>query len=218
MEEDRDMEEDEDMEKDEDIVPLWLKRLADGDEDAAREIWQKYFAQLVSVARRRLGALPRRVADEEDIAASAMGSFYRGVKDGRYAQLGDPNELWKLLATLTAHKAIKQARRHLALKRGGGLVRGESVFVKPDDVEAARGIAQVLGREPTPQFAAMMAESWGELLGGLDDETLRTVALYRIEGYTNAEIAEQLECSERTVERHLVQIRGIWQAEKDGAV
>jgi RNA polymerase sigma factor (sigma-70 family) len=201
----------------EDIVPVWLKKLADGDEDAARDVWVQYFEQLVAVARKRLGALPRRVADEEDIAASAMASFYRGVKDGRFTQLGGPNELWKLLVTLTAHKAIKQARRHLTLKRGGGQVRGESVFMKAEDADVARGIGQVLGREPTPQFAAMMAESWGDLLDQLDDETLRVVALYRIEGYTNAEIAEQLECSERTVERSLAQIRKTWQTPKNAA-
>ena len=81
----------EDPDTDDDIVPVWLQRLADGDEGAARDIWNKYFGQLVTLARRRLGGLPRRIADEEDIAASAMGSFYRGVKDGRYTQLGGPN-------------------------------------------------------------------------------------------------------------------------------
>ena len=46
----------------------------------------------------------------------------------------------------------------------------------------------------------------------VDDDALRQVALSRMEGYNNDEIAEQLGCARRTVARRLELIRKIWLA------
>jgi len=40
-----------------------------------------------------------------------------------------------------------------------------------------------------------------------DDGTLRAVALHKMEGYRNEEIAEKLHCTIRTIERKLARIR-----------
>ena len=60
----------------------------------------------------------------------------------------------------------------------------------------------------------------GGLLERLDDKPrrgppLREVAMRKMEGYTNAELAEQFDCSERTVERGLQLIRRKWKEESD---
>ncbi len=51
----------------------------------------------------------------------------------------------------------------------------------------------------------------GRLLGLLDDP-LRRIALWKLDGYTNEEIAGagMMDCAVRTVERKLERIRGIW--------
>ena len=62
----------------------------------------------------------------------------------------EEEDLWKLLVTVTARKAVAHLRRARRKSRGGGDVRGESVFVREGAEEAPRGIDQVLGQEPTP--------------------------------------------------------------------
>ena len=79
--------------------------------------------------------------------------------------------------------------------------------------EEVTGLDQVLGREPSPEFALQVAEECQGLLDRLGDDTLRCVALRRMEGYRNEEIASQLGCSPRTVARKLRRIRTLWSQE-----
>ncbi len=192
-------------------ISQWIVRLQQGDDRAAGVIWQEYFDKIVRLARRRLGGMPRRAVDEEDVALSAMNSLFRGAEAGRFPRLEDRDDLWKLLVTITARKAMKQQRRHFASKRGGGLVQGESVL-RPSSPQEDRlgGIDQVLGREPTPELAEMLSEACQQMLNGLDDELLKQIANLKLEGYSTAEIAQQLRCSKRTVERKLERVREKW--------
>jgi len=194
-----------------DEVTQWLGQLAQGDELAIQRIWSRYYEQLVRLARKKLGDASRRMADEEDVVLSAFDSFCRGAAAGRFPRLDDRHDLWKLLVTITARKAVAQLRRAHRQKRGSGAVRGESVFQGPDDSIRRAGIDNVLGSEPTPELAAMVSEQCERLLECLDDAALRKVALAKLEGFANEEIAEQLECSPRTVERRLAQIRQQWE-------
>jgi RNA polymerase sigma factor (sigma-70 family) len=194
-----------------DQVSLWLERLRDGDERAPGAIWKQYFEKLVRLARRRLGEMPKRAVDEEDVALSAMNSLFRGAEAGRFPKLEDRDDLWKILVTITARKAMKQQRRHFADKRGGGKVHGESIFSRGgDDSDAAAGIDQVLGNEPTPELADQVSNTCGEMITQLQDDTLERVVLFKLEGYTNDEIAQELDCTTRTVERKLERIRDKW--------
>lgn len=192
-------------------VTQWLRGLADGNESAAQRIWQEYFSRLVEYARRKLDGVPLRSFDEEDVAMSAMNSFCRGMQAGQFDGLEDREDLWKLLLTITARKACANRRRQMADKRGGGRVRGESAFLRarPDD-SYDPGIGDVLGREPTPELAAMVADNCRHLLASLQEESLRQIAQYALEGYTAPEIAEKLGCVRRTVERKLERIRRQW--------
>lgn len=193
-----------------DEVTAWLFQLADGDPLAAERIWRRYFDQLVQFARRKLDGLPRRAVDEEDVALSALHSFCRAVAENRYPELTDRHGVWKVLLTITARKAIAQHRRERAQKRGGGHVRGESAFDAPDGMDETPGIHAVMGREPTPELAALMAETCEELLQRLADPLLREIALRKLEGQTNGQIAQCLEVTERSVERKCSRIRNLW--------
>jgi DNA-directed RNA polymerase specialized sigma24 family protein len=189
-------------------VTGWLVRLRAGDDAAAQPLWEGYFRRLVELARSRLRGVPRVAADEEDVALSAFDSFCRGATQGRFPQLHDRNELWRLLVVITAHKALDRLRHERRQKRGG--VRQLSAL---EDEEA--GVAEVVGREPTPEFAALVADECRRLLDGLGDDELRSVALWKMEGYTTEEIAAKLGCAPRTVERKLRVIRGLWDPEAD---
>ena len=205
------------MSKDEE-VSSWVLHLANGDEEISRQIWNEYFGKLVRLARRKLDGMPLRDVDEEDVALSAMNSFYQGMTKQKFDHLKNREDLWKLLVTITARKATAKLRRHFAQKRGGGGIRGESVFQKRDSFGGRdEGIGNILGHEPTPELATGVAENCQLLLDQLGDETLRQIALMTLEGHRTEEIAVHLGCVRRTVERKLERIREIWSSGIQGA-
>lgn len=197
----------------EDDVTRWMAGLSQNDQLAAQRLWERYYERLVRLAHRKLGAANRRASDEEDVALSAFHSFCQGAAAGRFPRLADRQDLWRLLVTITARKASAHIKREHRQKRGGGLVQGESAFVPRDDGASDAGIEQVLGHEPTPAFAAQVAEQVQHLLDCLGDDSLRGIAIYKLQGYTNEEIAGEIDCALRTVKRRLAQIRDVWQHE-----
>jgi DNA-directed RNA polymerase specialized sigma24 family protein len=192
-------------------VTHWIGQLRAGDQVAAQHLWEGYFRRLVGLARGKLQSLPCRAADEEDVALSAFASFCRGVERGRFPKLADRDDLWRLLVTITARKALHLSRDERSLKRGGGAVRDEAALINHDGSAAEdAAIDEMLGREPTPAFAAQVAEEYQRLLDSLGDADLRTIAVWKMEGYTTEEIAAKLRRAPRTVERKLDLIRRRW--------
>src|SRR5262245_52277436 len=190
-------------------VTTWIGRLRDGDHEAAERLWQRYFGRLVAFARGKLHGVSRRAADEEDVAISAFHSFCQAAQ--RFPRLNDRDDLWQVLVMLTARKAYQERREQQALKRGGTVA---------DDGPRAGGIApqaldDVIGNEPTPEFAATVAEQLEVLLAKLPEGELRQIARLRLEEYTTEEIAARLGITDRTVRRKLVLIRSYW--ENDGS-
>ena len=185
-------------------VSHWIDEVKTGDSVAARQIWERYYERLVSMARQRLHGANRKIADEEDIAVSVFESFYRAAKDGRFPDLSDRDDLWRLLLRMAARKIIDQHRHDQRLRRGGENVIQPLMNIGPDGDEV---VLQVIGDEPTPEMVLMMTESCEQLLNHLGDEKLQKIAIAKMDGYTNIEIAGQLGCSERTVERKLHLIR-----------
>jgi len=112
---------------------------------------------------------------------------------------------------MTARKVIDLRRREGRQRRGGGNVRGDSVLTGPNRDE--RAFDAVIGHEPDPEFAAIMTEQYQRLLDKLGDAELQTIAVAAMEGYSNEEIAQKLNCAVRTVERRRELIRKKWEAE-----
>jgi DNA-directed RNA polymerase specialized sigma24 family protein len=191
-------------------VSRWLGQLQGGDALAVRPLWQRYFHRLVELARQRLRGSARRVADEEDVALSALDSFCRAAEQGRFPDLADRDSLWRLLVVMTARKANQLGRDEGRQKRGGAL---QPVAEMAGEGEEAL-LDQLLSHEPTPEVAAQMREECARLLGRLGDEELRQVALLRLEGYTVEEVAARLGCVARSVKRKLHLIRNIWEKER----
>jgi DNA-directed RNA polymerase specialized sigma24 family protein len=187
-------------------VTHWIRMLKGGDAVAAQKLWERYFQQLVRLAHRKLQGTLRAAASAEDVALSAFDSFCRGAEQGRFPQLKDRSDLWQLLVLITARKALDVAAYERRLKRRRRPVGGQAGEPPPD-------IEEVLGREPSPEFAAQVAEECQALLARLGDPELEAVAVWKMEGFTNEEIATKLGCVPRTVERKLRVIRSIWSQE-----
>ena len=105
---------------------------------------------------------------------------------------------------------MAQTARQLREKRGGGSVRPVADLADPGPDNEDDILAWAVGSEPTPEFAAMVAEEYRRLLDRLDDDVLRKVAVLRMEGHTSDEIAEKLGCARRTVARQLALIGDSW--------
>lgn len=193
-----------------DSVTRWLAGVKDGDGADIERIWSRYFSRLARLAGTKLPTHGRRAFDEEDVALSAFQSFCDQANRGQFPRLDDRNDLWRILATLTARKAIVAMRRQTRKKRGGGKVMGESGLATPGSRETA-GLAEFCKDEPTPQAAAEFADQLDHLLQKLADPTLKTIALRKLEGFSSADIAAELGVTTRTVDRKLNVIRALWQ-------
>jgi DNA-directed RNA polymerase specialized sigma24 family protein len=186
-------------------ITYWIRLLKAGEAVAAQKLWERYFEQLVRLARRKLQGMARAASSGEDVALSAFDSFCRGAEQGRFPQLHDAGDLWQLLVLITARKAIDVVQYERRQKRRPPGARPAAAEV-PD-------LEEVIGREPSPEFAAQLTEECEALLARLGDPELRAVAVWKMEGYTNEEIAASLACVPRTVERKLRVIRSIWSQE-----
>jgi DNA-directed RNA polymerase specialized sigma24 family protein len=195
-------------------VSVWIDALKNGDQAAAQPLWERYHARLLALARQVLRGARCREADEEDTVQIAFNSFFQGAAGGRFPQLNDRDNLWRLLVVLTARKAINQMRRERCHPSGGVTPSTASAItlVEADDDAA---LEQIVGQEPTPDMAAQVVEQYEILLARLGDDKLRRIAVWKLEGWTNGEIARLLSCSRRTVIRKLDAIRLIWSTEPE---
>lgn len=180
--------------------------LKKGDDEAAHAVWERYFPDLVRVARYKLQDVRRTVEDEEDVAASALDSFCRAAQRGRFPDLADADGLWRLLSQMTARKAIDRIRRRNRRKEVG-----ESAL--NGNESSGDGFPAVAGHDPEPEIAVMFADQVRHAMQRLQDPELKQVALVKLDGLSNEEIAARLGCSVRTVERRLRLIRKIWEQE-----
>jgi DNA-directed RNA polymerase specialized sigma24 family protein len=187
-------------------VTHWIAGVRGGDPAAAERLWERFFPRLDGLARARLRGTARLAADEEDVALSALDSFCRRAGAGQYPHLADRDDLWRLLVVITARKAGHLVRDQSRQRRGGA--------ARPDSSEPT--LEGVLSRDPTPEFAAQVAEEYRRLMAALGDPEVRAVARMRMEGSTVEEIARETGYSPRSIKRKLHLIRGRWGGEVVG--
>jgi RNA polymerase sigma-70 factor (ECF subfamily) len=176
-----------------------MTRLRAGDETAAEEIFQRFAGRLIALARSRLDSLVRRRMDPEDVLQSVFRSFFQRHADGRITLEGWES-LWSLLTVLTLRKCGRKIVYHRAARRD---VRRVASPANPDDT----ALAGAMAREPAPEEAAMLTEIVEQLLRGLSQREQEIVVL-GLQGYGSSEIAAQVHCTERTIQRILARIRG----------
>lgn len=165
-----------------------------GDPEVAARFYSRYAPLLERLADRNLEPGIRRRVGGDEVAHSACRTFLRRIHGGEFALDGD-DQLWSLLCAITLAKLKKKARFHLAAKRG---VRDERNLAPTTAGESAamEPVSDGVG----PAAAAEFADVFEHLLSGLDEEGRQLVCM-KLEQRTDEEVADALECSERTVRR-----------------
>lgn len=185
------------MDFSEDDLTRWIDGLRRGDDRVLLDFWNRFGPALEMLAQRRMEPGLRRRVGPEDVAQSVCRTFFRRMQGGEF-QFGEDTGLWRLLCAITLAKVREKARHHLRLKRG---LQREASLDSPsgaDFVHAAPG--------PTPAESAEFSDVLEHVLSELDDEERRIVEL-RLEDKTQAEIAAELGCAERTVRRMLQRVQ-----------
>ncbi len=176
----------------------WWRQLEAGEESAATEIVDLYYDRLVRLARKRLAGMPPQVADDEGAVISALRSFFSAVQDGQFTRVGDEDDLWRILARITARKSVRQLRVHWKQSGEGG------------QVDRRRELAELFSTDPTPDEEAALVEQCEKCFNALQEETLLQITRMRLQGMGTREIADQLEIHVRSVQRKLNLIKKIW--------
>lgn len=205
-------------------ITQWLERVRQGpDDSAAQHLWERYCRRLAAVAKKRFAAVGAqcRAGDEADAVQEAFTAFFRRVQQGAYPDCRDRNDLWCLLVKITDSKVRQLARGERRQKRGAGKVRGDSVMLGGDSsrgdgfdrLAGATGelpLTEPMVEEPDAAFVDQLVDTFVLSYGALD-EMERKILRGQLQGYTHDEIAKQIGCVTRTVERKLKVIRSRWQ-------
>ena len=186
-------------------ITMFLHQMMAGDEAAVSTLWQRFLPRLLALSRKTLANRPQRMADVDDAVQSAFASFWKRATDGEFGDELDRHNMWNLLGVITVRKSLRQLRHERAAKRGNGRVLTEGSLLRPDGTQGS-----------LDDFSGMYSPTEldvnsTELLQSLDEE-LREIAVLRLLGYRNSEIASQLCCSERTIDRKLDVIRQTWES------
>jgi RNA polymerase sigma factor (sigma-70 family) len=185
---------------------------------------------------RRLGA-SRAVADEQDVAQEALLTVIDGLRNRKFDHLKDRDDLIKLLRFVIWREAIKIKRHQEAARRAdrpGEGARPWAVAAAPAedaagtpefepgpgddrgaalteglrwDCRAEEALTQIAGRERDPRELVAIREEFRAVLATLADERDRHLLLLKLEGYSQAEIAEQFDCCKRTVNLRYQRVR-----------
>ena len=174
-------------------------------EVASQLLWDHYFERLCRYAKSKISRNQQRLIDSEAIASTALYTLFDGLENNRFNHAGNRDELWRILISVTANKASDERRRFRCVKRGAGMVRGDSAF-SAADLHAA--IADHRG-DSDPSDCLEFESVFEELNKRLPNANYRLITSRRLAGYSNQEIAETLDCSTRTVIRKLTLIQSV---------
>ena len=193
----------------EEPISEWLRALRNRDDEAATNLWNHFAGKLCDAVRRRIRRDTRRLYDEEDAAQSAFHSLCRGVSEGQFPDLNDRDSLWRLLLVIALRKVNKRHRFDLQERRDVRRTSGDARLA--DSEEGLSSVDEVSTGLPGPDLAAEFVDTYELLLGQLDDEMLQRIVELKLEGFTNIEVADELNCTRKTVQRKLEMVRRAWQ-------
>jgi RNA polymerase sigma-70 factor (ECF subfamily) len=178
----------------------WLAQMLSGEPGGEQEAFTRFAHRLLGLARRHLPERVRQRVDPEDIVQSVYRSFFQRLRDGQF-QFEESDDVWRLLAAMTYHKARDAVRFHHRQRRD---VRRDLALQPGDTAPELPG--EDAEMTPGPADVATLYESLERLLAQLPD-SYRTIVVRRLEGDSIQEVARQVERTTRTVQRVLAHVQ-----------
>jgi DNA-directed RNA polymerase specialized sigma24 family protein len=173
--------------------------------EAAQRLWDRFAPRLRALARRRLNPRIRVREDESDIVQSLFRSFL-AAQQGDGDTPGGREQLWRLLVRMTLCKVANAANHHQRARRDVRRERRPVSWSGPPGEGEDLPIELHRFQGPSAEEEAISRIELARLLGLLRED-LREILVWRLEGYTNAEIGRKLYRTERTVELKMRLIR-----------
>ena len=177
-----------------------VRRLREGSDTAAREVFDRYVARLLGLAKRRIGARMNSRVDPEDVVQSVFRTFFSRMQDDQF-QINAEDDLFKLLVQITVHKTLRQIAHHKAAKRDPRQEAGQGS-------DAHEMLMQAIGTEPTPETVVTFMDHLEHFLWQLPEQD-RQILEMRLQGFSTEEIADKLGTYDRKIRRVLERIRAV---------
>lgn len=185
-------------------ISRWLHCLKAGDKTATDLLWHRFYPKLVRVANKKLVRNPDPAVGGEDIAQSSLRNVCQGVLDGRYPQLDNRDDFWKLLFVSMANRVCSHFRKCSSQKRYA-MLRDSSEAI--DD--------ELMSQLNSQEAQAELADLIEYLLGKLDLQDpsgeLRQIALLYLDEHSASSIAKTLQRRKTNVLHKIQWIRAIWE-------
>lgn len=177
-----------------------VRRLREGSNTAAREVFDRYVERLLGLAKRRIGARMNSRVDPEDVVQSVFRSFFSRMKNDQFV-IGAEDDLFKLLVRITVHKTLRQIAHHKAAKRNPSQETGQGS-------DAHEMLMQAMDAEPTPETVVTFMDHLEHFMQQLPEQDRQILEL-RLQGFSTEEIAEKLGSYDRKIRRVLERIRAV---------
>jgi len=184
--------------------------LRSGDPETIEQFVARYGHLLERVADNNIATQMGRRFGGDDVVQSVCRTFLRRVEVGQF-ELDDSESLWRLLCAITLTKVREKARFHMRKKRS---LDREVRASGGDDDDRGGGMFDMPGGDLTPSIQIEFADTFEHLISQLDDEE-RIVVDMKLQQKSNAETAEKLGSSERTVRRLLAKLMTKFEAALD---
>ena len=175
-----------------------MDAVAGGDSEAEQLLFNRFSRRLIQLASGKICEVFNSKIEPEDVVQSVFKSFFVRHRRGDL-EFNSWDDIWSFLACVTARKCSEKTGAFLTKKR---CVNRESADSQRDE-QFSR---QLTNDEPTPEHVAMFNELLSQLFGSMT-ESQRDIIRFRMQGFTNTEIAKKLGRTERTVYRALLQLR-----------
>lgn len=161
-----------------DLSAQLYTEFVNGDDEAAKAIFDRYVIQLINFAQVRLSSLLQSRIDPEDIVQSAYRSFFRKAREEGLA-LKRSGGLWRILAAFTLNKTKSYIEKELAGKRTPHREQRNEFWIS------------AVKRDPTPEEAAILIEEVKLFIEQMKPRDRRILEL-RLRGESIDEIAKEL--------------------------
>lgn len=181
-----------------------LHCLKAGDKTATDLLWHRFYPKLVRVANKKLVQNPDPAVGGEDIAQSSLRNVCQGVLDGRYPQLDNRDDFWKLLFVSMANRVCSHFRKCGSQKR-------KALLRDPSEVIDDELISQLNSQEAQAELADLIEYLLGKL--DLQDPSgeLRQIAMLYLDEHSASSIAKTLQRRKTNILHKIQWIRAIWE-------